>query len=87
MNHFEELWEYSESLSTDDDSLEVISELEIKLTILKNIIKSDLSGESRQAAVAIAYGALLKTLTSISKKENINVFASLKNSLEGEEGF
>ena len=81
--HFEELWEKGE-LSSDPESTpqEILSELEIKFSILKSIVTTELQGKDRQQAVGTAFGSLLKTLTYLSMKENINVYAALTKSLE-----
>lgn len=82
-SHFEDLWEEGEnSIDPETTIEEVISELEIKYSILKNIVSSGLKGEDRNQAVGLAMGSFLKSLSYLSMKENINVYAALKESLK-----
>ena len=83
--HFEELWEKAETTTDpESSSFEILNELEIKMSLLKNIVSSGLSGDDRSQAIGVSLGSILKNLAHISMKENINVFAALNQSLIGE---
>lgn len=81
--HFEELWEQGEqTLDTETTSPEILTELNYKIKILKQIINSSATGSDRSAAIGLALGAILKSCAHLSAKENINVFAALNQSIK-----
>ena len=83
--HFEDLWEKGEnSVDHETTSLEIFTELNYKVKMLKQIINSPAIGEDRSAALGLALGAILHSCCHLSGKENINVFAALNQSIQND---
>lgn len=80
--HFEELWEKCEKLHQEagnsDPVSTIVNELMLKVDLYKMIDgKAEIPEEERQKAKSRTMGEILLTLTSLSLKDNINVFESL----------
>jgi hypothetical protein len=86
MIHFEELWEKCEEFNSnnsyDESILDIIDELTMKLNLYSMIDqKSDISSEDKNIAKSRIMGEILLSITSISLKDNINVFDALHTAL------
>ena len=84
--HFEDLWEKCENYHKDhsnNDSLDFIFDnLHLKINLLKSLLqKENLPVEEAQQAKKVLLGEIIFTLTSLSLKENINVFDALNTVL------
>jgi len=77
--HFEELWEKCEKLHNKEDSVaSVISELEMKLNLYKLLSGNvNVPDDELKMIKSRAMGEILLTLTSLSQKDNVDVFESL----------
>ena len=83
--HFEHLWEECESLSNNiykDDSVEkVIEEIKSLLNDYKEIDGSNNPNEIKLSVKNRYLGEIVFLLTTLSIKDNINVYAALKEEL------
>jgi hypothetical protein len=84
--HFEDLWQKCEDFHSKDligsDIESLINELTIKLNFYKGIdLKPEISKEDKETSKSLLLGEILLTITNISLKDNINVFAALNTAL------
>lgn len=82
IEHFEELWEACEQFNKDavenNTTQAIIEELMMKLNLYKVIDqKIEISENDREKIKTLTMGEILLTLTTISIKDNINVFEAL----------
>lgn len=85
--HFEKLWEQAEEFqkegSANSNVQQIIEELMMKISLYKAIdSKTELPEEDRQKVKSRTLGEILLTLTSLSLKDNINVYESLNMALQ-----
>lgn len=85
--HFEKLWEQAEEFQKDGSAnsniQQIIEELMMKISLYKAIdSKTELPEEDRQKVKSRTLGEILLTLTSLSLKDNINVYESLNMALQ-----
>lgn len=81
--HFEDLWEQGEAtIDQDTTSSEILTELNLKVKMLKQVINSQATGTDRNQAVGLALGTILKSCCHLSNKEGINVYAALSQSIK-----
>lgn len=85
--HFEKLWEQAEEFqkegSANSNIQQIIEELMMKISLYKAIdSKTELPEEDRQKVKSRTLGEILLTLTSLSLKDNINVYESLNMALQ-----
>lgn len=81
--HFEEVWEQGEhTLDSETTTPEIITELNYKIKVLKQIVNSTAEGEDRRSAIGLALGTILKSCCHLSNKEGINVFAALSQAIK-----
>lgn len=83
--HFEELWEKCEKFQESNlvDSSSILDELLMKVTLYKNLdSKKDISFEDKKSTKLRLMGEILFTITSLSLKDDINVFKALFISLK-----
>jgi hypothetical protein len=83
---FEELWEKCEDFhkenSVDDNIEDIVNELIMKINLYSTVNQKSIdSSEEVKKAKSRLMGEILFSLTSISLKENINIFNSLKVAL------
>lgn len=86
-NHFEVLWEQCENFQKDASAKssvqQVIEELMMKISLYKAIdSKTEIPEEDRQKVKSRTLGEILLTLTSLSLKDNINVYDALNIALQ-----
>lgn len=86
-NHFEDLWEQCEKIHSEflnDTSVDsIIDELYLKINIYKVLSsKKEISGEDMEKIKSRTFGEILLTLTNLSLKDNINVYAALLSALQ-----
>lgn len=86
-NHFEVLWEQAENFQKDGSAnvnvQQIIDELIMKINLYKAIdAKTEIPEEDRQKVKSRLMGEILLTLTSLSLKDNINVYESLNMALQ-----
>lgn len=83
--HFEHLWEESENLSNsiykEETTDKVISEIISLLNDFKEIDSSDNPIEIKKSVKNRYVGEIVFLLTALSYKDNINVYAALKEEL------
>lgn len=84
--HFEELWEKCENfhkeVEFDEDISPIISEIVMKLKLYEAVEqKIDDSVEDKEKAKSRILGEILLTLTSLSLRDNINVYEALQIAL------
>src|SRR5882757_1275011 len=87
MAHFEDLWEKCENFQKEackDDKIQsVLDELMIKINLYKVIdAKEEIPIEDRQKVKSRTLGEILLTLTTLSLKDNINVYEALNIALQ-----
>jgi len=85
--HFEDLWDKGEAFhkeTNQSDSIQsIVDEVMMKLNIYKAIdARLEINVEERNRIKTRTLGEILLTLTSISLKDNINVFESLVDALK-----
>lgn len=86
--HFEELWEKCEQFhqenSAQDSISSIIEELSIKINLYKALDSKidSLPAEESQKIKSRTLGEIVLTLTNLSLRENINVYDSLRESLQ-----
>ena len=85
--HFEELWEQCENFQKDgaahNDVQHIIDEMMLKINLYKAIdAKTEIPEEDRQKLKSRTLGEILLTLTSLSLKDNINVYEALNIALQ-----
>lgn len=85
--HFEELWEKCEELhkefSQDDQVASLIEKIILQLNLYKVAeLKVEMPQEERQKIKSRVMGEILLTLTNLSLKDNINVFAALNSAYQ-----
>lgn len=85
-NHFEDLWEQCEKIHSEflnDTSAEsIIDELYLKINVYKMLIsKKEIPIEDMEKIKSRTFGEILLTLTQLSLKDNINVYAGLLSAL------
>ncbi len=84
--HFEDLWEMAEKTSPQDlDLKEIIGQLRSSVEEIKDLYKAaESSKDSKlvQAMKSKAMGRLLVSLTALSAKDKIDVYAALKDQLD-----
>ena len=85
--HFEELWDKCEAFqkeaSAPMDVASIVSELQMKVSLYKAIdLRTELPEEERTKLKARTMGEILLVITSISVKDNINVFECLTEALQ-----
>jgi hypothetical protein len=85
--HFEKLWEQAEEFqkagSANSNIQQIIDELMMKINLYKAIdSKTEIPEEDRQKVKSRTLGEILLTLTSLSLKDNINVYESLNMALQ-----
>jgi len=78
--HFENLWIESEQIEDNINSLEVIKELQYKLSLFESILSSN--SQEVEKAKSHLMGEILFCLSKISAKENINVYLSLLETIK-----
>jgi hypothetical protein len=81
--HFEELWELAENFNKENNESsldDIINELLLKIQLYKASIPS--KSEDLKEAKSFIFGEILLLLTSLSYKDNINVYTALKSSLD-----
>lgn len=83
---FSELWELCENLqkenSINNNSQNIINELNIKINLYRAIdLKQEIPEEDYKKIKSRLFGEILFTLTSLSFKDNINVFDALNTAL------
>jgi len=79
--HFEDLWQASEALFKNDitDSNAIVQEIIAKLFLYQSIsTKLEASDEEKRQLQHHIMGTIVSTLTHLSLKDNINVFAALQ---------
>lgn len=86
-DHFEVLWEKAESFQKDGSAnvniQQIIEELMMKISLYKAIdSKTEIPEEDRRKVKSRTLGEILLTLTSLSLKDNINVYESLNMALQ-----
>jgi hypothetical protein len=84
--HFEELWEKSEQFHQANSSLDsvddIIEELTLKIGLYKAINqRAEISEDNKKEAKSRLLGEILLTLTSLSLKDNVNVYEALQITL------
>lgn len=87
ISHFEELWEQSENFQKEATASinvqSLIQELVLKINLYRAIdAKTEIPEEDRQKVKSRTMGEILLTLTSLSLKDNINVYESLNIALQ-----
>lgn len=87
LNHFEELWEESEKTLHDEISVssseELIAEIIGKLSVYSALDTNSLFAEDDKSRLKThTLGKILLSLTKLSAKDNVNVFAALKTALD-----
>lgn len=80
--HFEDLWEKCEQLqqesSAEADTQLLIDEIMMKFNLFKMIDSNkDIPEDERKKVKSRTIGEILLTITSLSFKENVNVFEAL----------
>lgn len=85
--HFEELWEKCENFQKETSNniaiQNMIEELIMKLDLYKAIdLKSEIPDEERKKIKSCILGEILLVVTSVSFKDDINVFESLSLALQ-----
>ena len=85
--HFEELWvkceEFQQGTNASRDVQSVIEELMLKLNLYKAIdAKEEIPAEDRQKIKSRTLGEILLTLTTLSVKDNVNVYEALNMALQ-----
>jgi len=84
--HFEQLWEQSENNFKNNTSSaeEVLNSLLLKVNLYQTLSEKIKAASPEEAAKIKSHlmGEILITLTHLSYRENINVFHSLKTSLD-----
>ena len=83
--HFEELWEKCEKFqeSSVGDTSSILDELMMKITLYKTLdSKTDISAEDKKNTKLRLMGEILFTITSLSLKDDVNVFKALFISLQ-----
>jgi len=85
--HFEVLWEQAENFQKDGSAnvnvQQIIEELMMKISLYKAIdSKTEIPEEDRQKVKSRTLGEILLTITSLSLKDNINVYESLNMALQ-----
>lgn len=86
MAHFEDLWEkceeYHSETTSSDDSESIVKEITMKLGLYDAINRQvDSSVEDKEKAKSRLLGEILFSLTSLSLKDNINVYEALQVAL------
>lgn len=85
MMHFEDLWEKCENFhqtKNDEDISPIIAELIMKLKLYETVEeKVDNSVEDKEKAKSRIMGEILFSLTSLSLRDNINVYDALQIAL------
>ena len=86
-DHFEVLWEKAENFQKDGSAnvnvQQIIEELMMKISLYKAIdSKTEIPEEDRRKVKSRTLGEILLTLTSLSLKDNINVYESLNMALQ-----
>ena len=83
--HFEELWELAEKSFADkkDEDIDLITnQLMLKVSLYKKMSAQPNSSKEELGKIkSHLMGEILLTLTQLSFKENIDVFAALKTAL------
>lgn len=85
--HFEDLWDKAEKANSFDDlgGQEVLAKISSTLEELRDIYKVSATSKDRSLISEMkskAMGRLLINIANLSKKENIDVYASLKDQLD-----
>lgn len=87
VHHFEELWEQCEKYHIDSikeqNHLSIYDELILKINLYKALDnKTEISEHERKNIKSRILGEILFTLTSLSIKDDINVFSALNMTLQ-----
>lgn len=84
--HFENLWEDAEKTLSDETNIssqeELIKEIEAKLTVYNLLCKASMPEQDLFRLKTHTLGKIILAITQLSAKDNINVFAALKVSLD-----
>jgi hypothetical protein len=82
--HFEELWEQCEKYHTSITGVStIIDELLLKINLYQTIDKRvEIPEDDRKKIKSRTMGEILFTITSLSIKDNINVYEALNNALQ-----
>jgi hypothetical protein len=85
--HFEELWVRCEQFHTDaslgTNVQNIIEELTMKIGLYKAIdLKTEIPEEERQKLKSRTLGEILLTMTSLSAKDNVDVYEALSIALQ-----
>lgn len=82
--HFEQLWEKSETLFTNDNSSHssILMELRAKIALYEALESNgNIPPKDKIQLKHHAFGSILSTLTHLSYRDNINVFEALNLSI------
>ena len=85
--HFEELWEkceqFQQETAASRDVQSVLEELILKINLYKAIdAKEEIPETDRQKIKSRTLGEILLTLTTLSMKDNVNVYEALNIALQ-----
>lgn len=86
--HFEDLWQMSEKKNLGIQTIsetEIIGKISSSVNELRDIYKVSLNSKDKQLVQGMkfkAIGRLLYNLTALSAKEDIDVYAALKDQLD-----
>jgi hypothetical protein len=78
--HFEQLWEKSESLFANDQSphSSILTEIRMKIALYEAIeTNGNIPPQDKHKLKSVAFGAILSTLTHLSQRDNINTYEAL----------
>lgn len=82
--HFEQIWEQSEALFTNDNSphSSILMELRAKIALYEALSNNDnIPPKDKIQLKHYSFGHILSTLTHLSYADNINVFEALNLSI------
>lgn len=84
--HFEELWtkceEFFQDSSSDADTKSILDELELKFKLYQAVSTKELPETETQQIKTRVLGEIIMTLTHLSLKDNVDVFAALGQALQ-----
>lgn len=84
--HFENLWEAAEKIASNKygklNDNEIMNELTLSITAYEKALTTDLSDDIRNEFKKRILGHMVFIMTAISAKENINVYAVLKEEMD-----
>lgn len=83
--HFENLWESCEKMAGPENAEEILGKISGGIDELRDIYKVSINSNDKKLVQGIkskAVGRMLLALTALSAKENVDVYAALKEQLD-----